>query len=440
MGLLDLLLGPVYFLLIYFWAKRYANGFTDPFLKKHFVNGLVFKLFGATGASIIYWFVYGTGDSIFYYRRALVVREVLMNDFIVGLKLLFDNTNMHDPDTFLYIVSIKAHEESAFMVVKILTLVNLITFDSYLCSSYIFALASFYGIWKAFRFFIGLYPNFKKYIALGFFYIPSVAFWGSGIFKDNITFGLLCLAIVTLYDIAVNRKLSLLNFFKLGVSIYIIGIVKSYILMAFLPAFGVWMFLEYREKIKSAVLKTIATPFFILISVVAGVFVLQVLGKTFNKFSVENFEEKASGMQRWHTNRVKAKGEGSAYTLGDGVDFSPAGIIKKAPLAIAVSIYRPFIWEARNATMMLSALESLVLLFFTLRLLPYLFSNPVRFVSVLSSHPPLVFALIFSLIFGFSVGFTSYNFGALSRYRIPFLPLYFMFITIILDKLRSSSR
>lgn len=438
MGFLDLVLGPIYFLLIFYWAKSYSAKFNDPFLSKHFLNGLLFKLLGATGASVIYWFVYGTGDSIFYYRRSIVVKEVLMNDFFVGLKLLFDNTNLSDPDTFLYIISIKAHEESAFMVVKILTFINLITFDSYLCSSYIFALGSFYGIWKAFRFFVSLYPKYKSNIALSFFYIPSVAFWGSGIFKDNITFGLLCLVIVKLYDVVVNRKLSILNFVKLGFSIYIIGIIKSYILMAFLPAFGVWMFLEFRDKIRSAVLKTVATPFFIAISLVAGVFVLQVLGKTFNKFSVENFEEKASGMQRWHTNRVKAKGEGSSYTLGDGVDFTPVGIAKKAPLAIAVAIYRPFIWEARNATMMLSAIESTILLYYTLRFLPFLLVSPVRFFSVLSSNPPLVFALIFSLVFAFSVGFTSFNFGALSRYRIPFLPLYFMFITIVLDKLKTS--
>jgi hypothetical protein len=438
MGFLDLVLGPIYFLLIFYWAKSYSAKFNDPFLSKHFLNGLLFKLLGATGASVIYWFVYGTGDSIFYYRRSIVVKEVLMNDFFVGLKLLFDNTNLSDPDTFLYIISIKAHEESAFMVVKILTFINLITFDSYLCSSYIFALGSFYGIWKAFRFFVSLYPKYKSNIALSFFYIPSVAFWGSGIFKDNITFGLLCLVIVKLYDVVVNRKLSILNFVKLGFSIYIIGIIKSYILMAFLPAFGVWMFLEFRDKIRSAVLKTVATPFFIAISLVAGVFVLQVLGKTFNKFSVENFEEKASGMQRWHTNRVKARGEGSSYTLGDGVDFTPVGIAKKAPLAIAVAIYRPFIWEARNATMMLSAIESTILLYYTLRFLPFLLVSPVRFFSVLSSNPPLVFALIFSLVFAFSVGFTSFNFGALSRYRIPFLPLYFMFITIVLDKLKTS--
>jgi hypothetical protein len=303
MGFLDLTLGPIYFLLVYFIAKTYSNRFNDAFLQKHFVNALLFKLIGATGASIIYWFVYGTGDSIFYYMRSLRVRSVLSEDFTIGLKLLFFNTDLNDPDTFLHIMSLKAHEESAFMVVKILTIVNYFTFESYLCSSYVFAVLSFYGIWKAFRLFASLYPEYKRSIALGFFYIPSVAFWGSGIFKDNITFGFLCLAIVSLYNITVYRKKIISSILIILVSIYVIGIIKSYILMAFLPSFGIWMFLEYRKKIQNAILKTVFTPLFILLSVGAGLFMLQALGKTFSKFSVKNFEEKASGMQRWHTKR-----------------------------------------------------------------------------------------------------------------------------------------
>jgi len=32
--------------------------------------------------------------------------------------------------------------------------------------------------------------------------------------------------------------------------------------------------------------------------------------------------------------------------------------------------------------------------------------------------------LIFSIVFGFAVGFTSYNFGALARYKIPVMPFF----------------
>jgi hypothetical protein len=42
----------------------------------------------------------------------------------------------------------------------------------------------------------------------------------------------------------------------------------------------------------------------------------------------------------------------------------------------------------------------------------------------------MLFSLSFSLLYGFVAGFTSYNFGALDRYKIPALP--FFMITLIL--------
>jgi hypothetical protein len=437
----DFILGPIYFLLIYFWAKSYSGKFSSPFLRKHFVNGLLFKLMGAIGVSLVYWYVYGGGDSIEYFKRSLWAKILLQEDLISGLTLLFVNIENFDTYTATFINAVKANEPSSFMVVRFATIANLFTFSSYLCSSFLFALLSYYGIWKAFRFFLNLYPAYSKTVAIAFLYIPSVAFWGSGIFKDNITFGFLCLLFISLYDIFLLRKNIIRNLAIAITSIYLIGVIKSYILMAFLPSFAVWLFLEFRKKISSSALRSLSTPIFIGLAGVAGIFVLQLLGSAFSKFSVDNFEQKASGMQRWHTKRGVMKSEegsgSSTYSLGD-VDFSATGIAKKAPLAIAVAIFRPFPWEVKSATMLLAALESLWLLYCTLKLLPYFFQKPGRFLTILSDNPALAFSLIFSLIFAFSVGFTSYNFGALSRYRIPFLPFYFMFVTILLDKLRGT--
>jgi hypothetical protein len=43
---------------------------------------------------------------------------------------------------------------------------------------------------------------------------------------------------------------------------------------------------------------------------------------------------------------------------------------------------------------------------------------------MVSKDPNLSFSLAFSIIFAFAVGISSYNFGALSRYKIPCLPFY----------------
>jgi len=47
------------------------------------------------------------------------------------------------------------------------------------------------------------------------------------------------------------------------------------------------------------------------------------------------------------------------------------------------------------------------------------------------NDPTIQFCLIFSVIFAFAVGISSYNFGALSRYKIPCLPFYAVALVLI---------
>ena len=47
--------------------------------------------------------------------------------------------------------------------------------------------------------------------------------------------------------------------------------------------------------------------------------------------------------------------------------------------------------------------------------------------------PNLLFFITFSLIFAFAVGISTYNFGALSRYKIPCLPFFGAFLLIVIN-------
>ena len=50
------------------------------------------------------------------------------------------------------------------------------------------------------------------------------------------------------------------------------------------------------------------------------------------------------------------------YDIG-ALDGSFSGMLKIAPKAIGTAICRPFIWESTNATMLVSGLENLILIF-----------------------------------------------------------------------------
>jgi hypothetical protein len=119
-------------------------------------------------------------------------------------------------------------------------------------------------------------------------------------------------------------------------------------------------------------------------------------------------------------------GETSGYNLGDP-DGSFASMIRRVPLAINVSLFRPYIWEVQNPLMLLSALESLGFIVISL----YVFYHARGRIIWTLKNPEVVFCLVFSLVFAFAVGISTYNFGTLSRYKIPLIPFYLIGLGLI---------
>ena len=438
MGIQDLIIGPIYFFIIMLIGVNIKNKMKDKDLGGYFLKGLFLKLFGAFGISIIYFFYYGTGDTIFYFRRAVLIDSVLFSKLDVGLKLLFANPMIIDPETFVYFKAIRAWDASSYIVVKLAAITNLFCFDSYLSNAFIFSTLSFIGIWRLYKMMLGIFPGQKQILAWSFLFIPSVFFWGSGILKDNVTYGFLGIFITSFYYLFIERRQLFKNLVLLFVSVYVIGVIKSYILLAAIPSMFIWLYLKFRGKIKSSVLKALATPILLVLIFGAGYGTLQIAGSSFNKFSIDNAQEKAEDMQRWHTYRVEVLkgGDGSSYNLGK-VDFTPIGILTKIPKAVNAALFRPYLWEAGNIVVFLAAIESLILLIITIRFL-FLFSiNMSAGFDYISKNPIIYFMFVYSFIFAFSVGFTSFNFGALSRYRIPLLPFYVSAILLVTDYLKN---
>ena len=434
----DLIVGPFYFILILLIGFFFKNKMKDPLDAKYFINGLILKCIGAFFVFIVYFFYYKAGDTVYYFRRAKFIDSILFEDFSVGLKLLFANPAIYDSDTYGYFSGLSAFDTSSFIIARLCAITNIVSFDSYLGNALIFSALSYYGVWKLYKLFSKLYPSYKKYIAYSFLFIPSVFFWGSGVFKDCVTLGFLGLLTNAIYEILVLRKNIIINIFFLIISVYIVGVIKSYILLALLPSIVFWIFFEFRNKIEAKFLKTMATPLFVILTLLLGGFSLQFLSSSFSKFNINNMQQKAEDMQRWHlyTVEVLQEGKGSAYNLGD-VSFTPTGILKKIPAGINVAIFRPYLWEVSSPIMLLSAVESLIMLILTLKMIWLILKKPGAFFSYLNQNASLIFMILFSLIFAFSVGFTSYNFGALSRYRIPLLPFYLAFVLIVSEHLKS---
>ena len=116
---------------------------------------------------------------------------------------------------------------------------------------------------------------------------------------------------------------------------------------------------------------------------------------------------------------------GYRYDLGI-TDYSTTGMLLASPMAIITAFFRPFLWEANSAFLLISGLEGLILLFFVFRFF-FLNGNFLKHIAFIRSQEFLVFSIIFVLLLGFFVGFTSGLFNVLVRFKAPLMVFLFIF-------------
>jgi hypothetical protein len=146
-------------------------------------------------------------------------------------------------------------------------------------------------------------------------------------------------------------------------------------------------------------------------------------------YATEKLVENVAEQQK---NYKALEGEsGSFFEIGP-MEQSISGLIKKIPAGIVATLYRPFIWESKNLMMLFSAIESLLVLLFTLYVI---FKTGIfKFLHFIFSDPFVFLCIFFSLLFAAFVGVSTLNFGTLVRYRIPILPFYLAGLLYILYK------
>jgi hypothetical protein len=182
----------------------------------------------------------------------------------------------------------------------------------------------------------------------------------------------------------------------------------------------------YRNLFNSAAIRFIALPFFMAAGISAAYFFVRSMGNSTSSYSLDTLQATAEGFHSWHTT-LGASG-GSYYSLGNDVDYSPSGILKKAPLALAITQFGPFIWQIRNPVMLMSGVESLIFLFFFIKV--FINVRIYKAYNILFKDHIIMFCICFIVILGIAIGMTSFNYGALVRYRIPILPFFVALLSI----------
>ncbi len=430
MELRDFIVTPLLIILVYSLAYLARPYVTDPINRKYFLPALTVKILGALALGFVYQFYYHGGDTFNYHTfGSRVVWTALMETPADGLKLIFDPDAPADPTLYKYTSRILFfHDPASYAIIRIISFLDFFTCSTYSGTAVLFAIISFAGMWLMFLTFYQPYPHLHRWIAVGSFFIPSVFFWGSGILKDTIV--LACLGAITfaIKRIFIDKKVSAGSILLLVVGLLITYQIKKYVLLCFLPAAFFWIFAGILARIRSTMLQLMLLPFIILIAGLSGFYAVQKIGQDDPKYALDKLA-KTSRVTAYDIGFYTGKDAGSGYSLGE-LDDSFTGMIRLAPQAINVSLFRPYLWEVKNPLMLLSALESLVMLGITLYLLIKLRLN--FFISW--NNPDVLFCMLFSITFAFAVGVSTFNFGTLARYKIPLLPFYLIGLVVIADQ------
>jgi hypothetical protein len=268
-------------------------------------------------------------------------------------------------------------------------------------------------------------------VAAAVLFVPSVLMWGSGILKDTLTLSALGMLTYAVYGLFVARRFKLGKVVLLAAGLWILFSVKKYVLMCFLPALLLWVYANRLAQIRSVVAKILIVPFIILLLAGSGYYAVVLIGKDDPRYAPERLAVTAQ-ITAYDIGFYTGKDAGSTYSLGK-LDGTFGNLLSKFPQAVNVSLFRPYLWEVRNPLMLLSALESLVFLVLTLVVLV----RHGRYAIQSLSNPIVLFCLVFSVVFAFAVGVSTFNFGTLSRYKIPLIPFYLMALIVISQSSKS---
>ncbi|SMG20114.1 hypothetical protein SAMN05661096_01077 [Marivirga sericea] len=424
---IDFLIAPVTFSVLMFVAYGIRDAFADQETKIYFFPALLLKMLGAIGVGLIYQFYYGGGDTYTYFTHGSShIVDAFYQNFSSGLKLLTANGEF-DAETYQYSSKIWMYRDTtSYFIVRIASIFGVITYNSYAGVALFFAFFSFWGLWMMYQSFCNIYPELKLQFAIAIFFIPTVFFWGSGILKDTVTLGATGLLVYAFIQVFFERKKLYLNILLLIAAIYIVTSVKLYIFLCLMPALILWYFFYRIGRIKSLVLRVLVAPFLLVIGGGLAYFVALKAGEDNNRYALDQIAETAQ-VTAYDIRYWTGRDAGSGYSLGE-LDGTFGSMIRLAPQAVNVSLFRPYLWEVNNPLMLLSAMEAVFLLGLTIRLF---YRNKIVHILQSIRSPIILFCLIFAIIFAFGVGISTYNFGTLSRYRIVMVPFYVMAIYIL---------
>jgi hypothetical protein len=379
--------------------------FNRDTLTRWYWPALGVKILAGLAVGYLYVIHHGAGDPINFSRDATYLASVAREDPSRYLQFLWSG----------YLLEGLANDQprSIFMV-KILSLIYLITWDNFWIASAYISFFSFVGAWFLVRV-ITTHWQVSFPAVIAFLFWPSIVFWTSGILKEAIATPCLCIMVGCMLIIRNNprRIYAWLGFILAS---WLGWKLKYYNVGVFLAAGLTALIVHYMISVLQIVNRYgQAFLWLVVFGVLTG-------GVTFlhPNFDLHTLPEVIA-----YNYQLSLKMSGRSGVMEfPGLEATWASVAAHAPSALFSGLFRPFVWEAASLMAMAGAMENLVLFVMVIWAVLHFVRNP-------GCSEPMLFmaAAVAIMILGVILPLSTPNFGTLSRYRVGYLSL-FVFFTL----------
>jgi hypothetical protein len=412
MNLLNWLHLPVFFFLIYLLWRSAGN----KTLRQFFWPALLLKLMAGVMLGWVYQRYLGAGDTWGFHTETLKVIVAAKEHPGQYFRLLFFNELGQIPIGY----SRWPEYSNSFFFIKLLSLLYFMTGNSYWFSGFYLSLFSFWGSWYLVEKLNTNFPEYGTASVIAFLFFPSVFFWTSGVSKDSVLMGSLCLTAGLFLQLSLTRYSgkAIGGILLLGASMYLLWKIKFFLAAVLLVLLFTWLLLQWlTPKMKG--LQPRRNQFLAwLMLLLVGAFIASFAHPTFN---LDFFAQHIV----WNYKNIMALTD-KANPLLTFPDLQPSlpSVLENAPSAILQMLFRPFLWEPAPLIYKVIALENLLLLLLVITTV----FNQLRIKKVLPLPSFLAVLLVFFCISAVLVTLPTPNLGSLNRYRAPLLPFFVLIV------------
>jgi hypothetical protein len=430
LSIFDILSAFIWLMLIVLVVFFIQRTIQDDQMRKLYGWNFVFKLVFAFAFAFYYSAVLKGGDTNSYWKAASMMADMFYNSPSMYFKHLMSESNL--TNLYYYFNTSTGYPSSDiyynaenYFTAKVFSVFAIITFKGYLAGTFIMAFITASAHWRFFTLVKKIPIKTTKWMPILVLFMPSVAFWSSGISKDTLMLIATFSMVYWTYSVLLkHKKINLRMIIIALLYIYLIMHVRAMILTILVVPFLFTLMRQVYHLMGDQRLLKILTKIAFNLALVVGIGVFLVYNSA-NEVLKQN--------ETYQTALITQDDFANNLTYGErkyNLDLEGSGIVEllvKAPLIIGTGIFRPFIWEALSISLIINGIESIVLFIFSGRFFTNRFLARAR---TINGNGFLNYSFVFVLLTAFISGFVSILFGVLVRFRAPLLPFLGLLLTV----------